>query len=134
MTSIKKRGKHLLSEIQKSAMQLVLLSEDLSLLTEIHQLASRTQACVETLNRQLAGLKKAEFSATLAHSESLAILEELVDNDAISQLEERFFAAKPEQDTGEVAVFLQQLLAKIENHYASLLESIQQLTALSDEE
>lgn len=134
MTSIKKRGKQLLAEIQESANQLVLLTGELSLFKEIHDLAQSIQVAVGTLNEELAGLKKTEFTATLVNSKALAVLDELVDDDAISALEQRLFAAQPDQENSEVGEFLQQLLGKIETRYMQLLESIQQLTAMPEEE
>ncbi|WKJ90955.1 hypothetical protein QZJ86_02185 [Methylomonas montana] len=134
MTSIKKRGKRLLTDIEESANQLALLSSDLSLLKEIYDLARGVQESIDGLNHELAGLKKAEFSTKLANSKTLADLEELVDNDAMSALEQRLFEAQPDMENSEVGLFLQQVLAKIETLYTPLLESIQQLTALPDEE
>lgn len=134
MTSIKKRGKRLLAEIQESANQLALLTSDLSMLKEIYALAREVQESVDRLNNELAGLKKAEFSAKLANSKTLAVLDELVDNDAMSALEQRLFEAQPDMENSEAGLFLQQVLAKIETLHAPLLESIQQLTALPDEE
>lgn len=134
MTSIKKRGKRLLVEIQEAAHQLALLSCDLSLLKEIFDVAQSAQAAAASLNTELAGLKKTEFCAKLASSETLSVLDELVDNDAISALEQRLFAARPDMENSEIGDFLQQLLEKIEKRYVALVESIQQLTALPDEE
>jgi len=134
MTSIKKRGKRLLAEIQESANQLALLTSDLSMLKEIYALAREVQESIDRLNNELAGLKKAEFSAKLANSKTLAVLDELVDNDAMSALEQRLFEVQPDMENSEAGLFLQQILAKIETLYTPLLESIQQLTALPDEE
>jgi hypothetical protein len=132
MTSLKKQSKRLLSEIQESANQLALLTSDLTLLEDTHELAVSLKTNVETLNRQLAGLKKAEFNASLADSEILEILDELIDNDPISTLEQRLFAAQPDHESGEVGEFFQQLLDKVEKLYTPLLSSIQQLTAMPD--
>lgn len=134
MSSIKKRGKQLMTDIQESATQLALVTGDLSLLKEIYDLARGAQASMDRLNNELAGLKKAEFRDRLANSNTLAELEELADNDAISTLEQRLFSVQPDMENSEAGLFLQQILAKIETLYTPLLESIQQLTALPDEE
>lgn len=134
MASIKKRGKHLLAEIQASADQLVFLTSDLSLLADIWELATNLQSTVTGLQTDLSGLKKNEFGPALANSEALAILEELADSDAISTLEHRLFAAQADQDQNAIGEFLQQMLEKIEKRYVRLLNSIQQLTALTDGE
>jgi len=134
MSSQKKRGKRLLADIQVSAKQLVLLTSELTLLEEVHELARNIETAVEALKQELAGLKKAEFSAALASSQILAVLDELVDGDAISALEQRLFAVQTEMESSEVGRFFQQLLEKIERLYLPLLASIQQLTALPDQE
>ncbi|MEI8571132.1 hypothetical protein U737_02470 [Methylomonas sp. LW13] len=132
MASQKKQSKRLLNDIEDSVNQLVFLTSDLSLLADTNKLALNLKTNIETLNRQLAGLKKAEFNATLAESEILEILDELIDSDPISTLEQRLFAAHADQESGEVGEFFQQLLDKIEKLYSPLLSSIQQLTAMPD--
>lgn len=132
MTSLKKQSKRLLGDIQKSANQLALLTSDLTLLEDTHEWARSLEKNIETLNQQLAGLKKAEFNATLADSEILEILDELIDSDPISALEQRLLAAQADQESGVVGEFFQQLLDKIEKLYTPLLSAIQQLTAMQD--
>ncbi len=132
MASLKKQSKRLLNDIEDSANQLVYLTSDLSLLADTNKLALSLKTNIETLNRQLAGLKKAEFNATLAESEILEILDELIDSDPISTLEQRLFAAHTDQESNEVGEFFQQLLDKIEKLYSPLLSAIQQLTAMRD--
>ncbi|WP_020484557.1 hypothetical protein [Methylomonas sp. MK1] len=132
MASLKKQSKRLLNDIQDSANHLARLTSDLTLLADTHELALSLKTNIETLNQQLAGLKKAEFNATLAESEILEILDELIDSDPISTLEQRLFAVHADQESNEVGEFFQQLLDKIEKLYSPLLSSIQQLTAMQD--
>ncbi|WP_026602344.1 hypothetical protein [Methylomonas sp. 11b] len=132
MASLKKQSKRLLKDIQDSANHLARLTSDLTLLADTHELALSLKTNIETLNQQLAGLKKAEFNATLAESEILEILDELIDSDPISTLEQRLFAVHADQESDEVGEFFQQLLDKIEKLYSPLLSSIQQLTAMQD--
>ncbi|AMK76326.1 MULTISPECIES: hypothetical protein [Methylomonas] len=132
MKSLKKQSKRLLSDIQESANQLALLTSNLTLLEDFNELALSLKTNIETLNRQLAGLKKTEYNAALADSEILEILDELIDNDPISALEQRLFAAQADQESGVVGEFFQQLLDKIEKLYTPLLSAIQQLTATQE--
>ncbi|MDT4289059.1 hypothetical protein RO575_05790 [Methylomonas sp. MO1] len=132
MASLKKQSKRLLNDIQDSANHLARLTSDLTLLADTHELALSLKTNIEALNQQLAGLKKAEFNATLAESEILEILDELIDSDPISTLEQRLFAVHADQESDEVGEFFQQLLDKIEKLYSPLLSSIQQLTAMQD--
>lgn len=133
MASIKKHSKRLLEDIQEAANSLELVSSNLDLLEEIHELALDLKTNITALNRQLAGLKKAEFAAALAKSEVMEILDELVDQDPISALEQRLFTALPDQASNEAGEYFQQLLDKIEKLYTPLLTAIQQLTAIQED-
>jgi hypothetical protein len=86
------------------------------------------------LNLQIADLKKAEFRDGIADSEALSELEELIDNDTISTLEERFFSELDNHADSGIGEFLQQLLEKIDKTHAEMLINIQNLIALLDEE
>lgn len=134
MASKKKRGKQLLQEINQLAAQLAILTAELSLLDDMHRLALDIGDNVEQLTQQLDGLKKAEFCEVLAGSEVLLSLDEIVDIDAISLLEERLLAVQPEDGEGELSLFLQQLMDKLEKHYVAMITAIQALCALPDDE
>lgn len=134
MKSLKKRGKRLLTDIKESAERIALISSDLDLLKDLHQMANEIAEHIDNLSRELSGLSKAEFAETLANAESLPALEEIVDIDAISLLEEKLFAAQADLENSEIGVFLQQLLEKVEKLHTPMLEAIQQLTALPEED
>ena len=134
MKSIKKRFKLFVSEIVESANQLAVISADLALLSEIQELAAKVLRANATLSLLGSALKKDDFVLGIADSQALAELEELIDIDAVSSLEERLFAALNNQDDQGVGEFLQQFLEKIDKSYTKMLTDIQQLTALLDEE
>lgn len=134
MKSIKKRFKSLLAEIELVAGELELMSSDLLLLDDVRQIADKILSACETLRLQAAELKKADFSEGIAGAEALSQLEEIADIDAVSLLEDRFFAELKNQADSNIGVFLQQWLDKIDERYTKLVELIQQLTALPDEE
>ena len=134
MKSIKKRFKQLLSEIAESANQLAIISADLALLNEIQQLAAKVLRANATLNLLASALKKDDFVIGIADSQALAELEELIDIDAISALEEHLFNALNNQEDHGVGEFLQQFLDKIDKNYTKMLGNIQELTALLDED
>jgi len=134
MKSIKKRFKLLLAELTDAANELALLSADLSLLQEIREIAEKVLAASLTLSQETARLNKSEFAEEIAGCEALALLEELVDNDAVSTLEDVFFAELANHADSRIGEFLQQLLDKIDKRYAKILENIQQLSALLEEE
>ena len=134
MKSIKKRFKQSLDAIEQSASELAVLSTDLELLSEIHQTAIQVSSACEALRSRVSELKKADFREGIADAEALSELDEIADTDAISALEDRFFAAQTNQADSGIGEFLQQLLDKIDKRYTKMLENIQQLSALLDEE
>ncbi|MDD1622468.1 MAG: hypothetical protein LUQ11_13415 [Methylococcaceae bacterium] len=134
MKSIKKRFKQLLAEIEQSASELAVLSADLELLSEIRRMANQVSKACEALRLETSKLKKANFSEGIADAETLAQLDEIVDIDAISALEDRFFAELQNQADSDIGEFLQQLLDKIDKCYTKMVENIQQLSALLEEE
>jgi hypothetical protein len=134
MKSIKKRFKLLLSDIVVSANQLAVISADLTLLSEIQQLAAKVLRADATLSLLISALKKDDFVIGVADSQALAELEEMIDVDAVSSLEERLFAALNNQDDHGVGEFLQQFLGKIDKTYTKMLTDIQLLTALLDQQ
>jgi hypothetical protein len=130
MKSIKKRFKLLLAELHEAAYDLALLSSDLSLLAEIQQTAHHILTAVATLNEQTVALKKEQFREHIAESRAFAELEEIIDIDLISRLEEQFFKVETNQDNSQIGQFLQQLLDKIDRRFTKITTLIQQLTAL----
>lgn len=134
MKSIKKRFKLLLTEIEQAASELALLGADLSLLSEVHQTAGKVSSACEALRLQISALKKTEFREGIADAEALFQLEEVVDSDAISALEDRFFAELDNHADSGIGEFLQQLLDKIDKRYTKMVENIQQLSALLEDE
>jgi hypothetical protein len=134
MKSIKKRFKQLLAEIEQSANKLAVLSADLELLSGIHQTADQVSSACEALRLRVSELKKTEFREGVADAEALSRLDEMVDTDAISALEDRLFAAQGNHADSGIGEFLQQLLDKIDKCYTEMVENIQQLCALLDNE
>lgn len=133
MKSIKKRFKQLLAEIDRSAQELALLSADLDLLCELRQTVDQVANACAALSAQASELKKQEFRDGIAGSDALSQLEEMIDIDAISALEDRLFAALDNHADSGIGEFLQQLLAKIDSRYTAMIENIQQLNALLEE-
>ena len=134
MKSIKKRFKLLLADIKQSADELALLSSDLPLLSNIQRIANSVLNAEKELSRKASKLDKKEFIEGIADAEELSELEAIVDIDAISGLEDRFFAELADQDGSSAGDFFQQLLEKIDKSYTRMIEDIQQLSALPDEE
>jgi hypothetical protein len=134
MKSIKKRFKLILAEINFSATELYEICADLTMLSEMQKVADAILAAEQRLRLEVSDLNKQEFREAIADSSSLAELDDMVDIDVISNLEERFFSELGDQSESGLGEFLQQLLAKIEKPYAKILAEIQQLHSLLEEQ
>lgn len=130
MKLTKKRIRGLLTDILVAAKDLQLLSSDLSLLSEVQTLANQTQEQAESLLLQLKQVKRDDLQAFAEESEALQSLDEVVDVDIISNLEDHLFTVTDSLEEGEINRLLQQLLEKLEKHHIRLLEAVQQLNAL----
>ncbi len=133
MTSIKKRSKRLLAEIQTTADRWAVLCADLDLLQGLFETASQIGDCAVKIAEQISAAHKTEAAATLTQSPDLARLADFADLDAISLLEERIFSAQANLEECEIGIFFQQLLEKSEKLYATLAGYIQQLLALAED-
>ena len=134
MNSSKKHFKQVLADIVVSANQLTILSADIGLLSEIHQLAAKVLRAESRLRLLVSALRKDDLVVGVSDSQAFAELEEMIDNDAISTLEERLFSALNNQEDHGVGEFLQQFLEKIDKNYTKMIGDIQQLTALLEED
>lgn len=133
MKSIKKRFKAELADIRHLAAELALLSGEIGVLRQLETLAVTIIDACDTLTARASELKKTEFMTGIANAEPLELLRETVDNDLISSIEDAFFAQKLAPDQHGQGDLFQQLLAKLEWRYVSLLEHIQQLLGLLDD-
>jgi hypothetical protein len=134
MKSIKKHFKQLLAEIEVAAMDLKQFSTGLTLLQGLQDFAECALSLQRILTSEAAAFKKENLLVGIADSPAMADLYELTDTDIISSLEEQFFAALNNHADSDIGVFLQQLLAKIEQSHSELISKIQALNALLEEE
>lgn len=133
MKSIKKRFKHTLAEIEQQASTLCLLTAELSLLESLYKLSSQVLQVCEQLEQQASALNKTDFIEGMAGNPGVIQLNEWVDADVMSLLEQQFFAAVDNHADSNIGEFLQQLLEKLEPRYTQMLNNIQQLSGLLDE-
>ena len=128
MKSIKKRFKLVLAEVERSAVDLRLLTDQLALLEDVAQLADRVLGVCQGLRMRASELHKAEFAMQMAADASLVELGEIVDGDWVSAIEQRFSEVCP--DEGPLREFLEQLLEKLETCHIVMIQNIQRLLAL----
>ncbi|MCQ8129255.1 hypothetical protein [Methylomonas rivi] len=122
-----------LAKVVDAANDLLLLAAEVAILEPVQEYAGCVLQACEVLERQARQLPKAGFAGRIVGNAALLSLDELVDNDVISVVEERFALALGEVAEGGVAEMMRQLLEKLEKKLALLNENIQQLGGLLNE-
>lgn len=133
MKSIKKRFRMQLAEVMAAAGALACVAEGIDLLLPADELAGEVLLACRVLEEKADGLHKSEFVAQIAGDEALLQLDEAVDYDLISYLEERFAKALEQAPVPQMDALLQQVLEKLENKQAVMNQRIQQLGSLLNE-
>ena len=133
MKSIKKRFKNKLQAIERSALELEILSADVELMEVMASLASQVLQLCEYLNARVVELSKTEFVEGIRQDERLLALDELADEDVMSVLEERFFLSLGECQASQLCEFIGQFLEKLEKSHAKMLKEIRALGGLLSE-
>lgn len=133
MKSIKKRFKNKLQAIERSALELEILSADVELMEVMASLASQVLQLCEHLNARVVELNKTEFVEAIRQDERLLALDELADEDVMSVLEERFFLSLGECQASQLGEFIGQFLEKLEKPHAKMLKEIRALGGLLSE-
>ncbi len=106
------------------------LTVDLSLLDAVSEMTAKVSKALDLLVEQGDGLTDEGFIALLSDSEAIDVLDEIVDTDAVSELEDRFFMVIGSMEDNEMGEFLTELIEKIEIRYSDLVEAIHELNAL----
>jgi hypothetical protein len=133
MKSIKKRFKNKLQAIERSALELEILSADVELMEVMASLASQVLQLCEYLNARVVESSKTEFVEGIRQDERLLALDELADEDVMSVLEERFFLSLGECQASQLGEFIGQFLEKLEKSHAKMLKEIRALGGLLSE-
>lgn len=133
MKSIKKRFRMQLAEVMEMARELSCLSEGIDLLLPADELACEILQACQALEQKADGLHKSEFAEQIAGDEALLQLDEAVDCDLISCLEERFAKALEQASMPQLDGLLQQILEKLEKKQVIMNQRIQQLGSLLNE-
>lgn len=133
MKSIKKRFRVQLSEVAEVAMELSLLAEDIVLMKSVQVLAGNVLQACQDLEHKAGQLHKLDFVEQIVGDDALLLLEEVVDKDLVSALEEMFAKAVGDANVPRINEFLQQMLDKFEKKLAVMNVRIQQLGELLNE-
>ncbi|PPD30928.1 MAG: hypothetical protein CTY19_15275 [Methylomonas sp.] len=133
MKSIKKRFRIQLSGVAEVAGELLRLSEGVDLMRPVAVLAEEVLQTCQGLDRKAENLHKLEFVEQMSGDDALLHLDEVVDNDLISSLEEQFAKVLGEAPAPPIETLLQQILDKLEKKLAIMSQCIQQLGGLLNE-
>ncbi|MDO9142135.1 MAG: hypothetical protein Q7U38_17580 [Methylobacter sp.] len=129
--TIKAKHQRCLHELKDAVNEFLLLTEDLALLKSAHETVqeiAQAVAAVQQLLRQ--NLVANKLVKAVSESEAAALLDEIVDTDVISELEEDWLAAADGIENSEVTQFLAEMMDKVERKYNLLLEKAHTYNAL----
>lgn len=130
MKSVKKRFKMALAEVDKVAYELQLLTADIVLLEPIQAIVASVSRQCKNVERRVKQAHKVGFAEQMLQDDALLQLEELVDSDVMSVLEQRLSSALGGTGEAQMLDMTMQLLEKLEKKWVLLNESIQRLGGL----
>jgi len=130
MASIKQQVDSQLVNLKLANQALYELTVELNLLNAISNMTVNVSAALEILSKQNINSTDDNLVALLADSDAIEILDEIVDNDCMSELENHFFTAIDNMEDNIMGDFLSELIEKIELRYTALISAIHELNAL----
>ena len=123
----------LLVALKKEAQDLYILCEGLSLLDDVTEMSLKvSQAVSEMSDNCEKFLSESELIDQIADSELIELLDEIVDIDVMSELENRILNVQKNIQDPVVNEFFGQLIEKIELRYTCLIETVHKFNALFD--
>jgi hypothetical protein len=129
--TIKAKHELRLSELKKAAAEFLELTENLALFQAISEKAQDIAQAADELQQLLQqGLTAAKLVKALSATEAAALLDEIVDADAVSELESYILSAAEGIEDAEVTQFLTEIMDKVELKYNRLLEKAHAYNAL----
>ncbi|MDO9047230.1 MAG: hypothetical protein Q7U66_05760 [Methylobacter sp.] len=129
--TIKAKHELRLYELKKAVNDFLELSENLTLLQAINEKAQEMAQAVDVLQQLLQqGLAENALVKAINASEAAALLDEIVDADAVGELEAYMLSAAEGIEDAEVTQFLTEVMDKVERKYNLLLEKAHAYNAL----
>ena len=124
-----------LIEIRQTAAELYRFTEKLTLLKMVHHVAIQVIKSVDNLQKELKKpLTGVDLFVTLESSKSVLFLEEVVDADTMSDLEDYILSFTKKLDDEDLTQFLSEVMDKVETKYNSMLEKTHEFNALIKDE
>lgn len=129
--TIKAKHELRLYELKKAVNEFLEFTENLTLLQGVHEKAQEMAQAVDELQQVLQqGLVAAKLVKALSATEAARLLDEIVDADAVSELESYMLSAAEGIEDAEVTQFLTEVMDKVELKYNRLLEKAHAYNAL----
>jgi hypothetical protein len=129
--TIKAKHELRLYELKKAVNEFLEFTENLTLLQGVHEKAQEMAQAVDELQQVLQqGLVAAKLVKALSATEAARLLDEIVDADAVSELECYMLSAAEGIEDAEVTQFLTEVMDKVELKYNRLLEKAHAYNAL----
>lgn len=129
--SIKAKHELRLYELKKAVNEFLEFTENLTLLQAVNETVQEMARVVEMFQQVLKqGLAANKLAKAMADSEAAALLDELVDADAVSELEAYMLSAAETVENAEITQFLTEVMDKVEHKYNLLLEKAHAYNAL----
>jgi hypothetical protein len=124
-----------LVEIRQAAAELYRFTEKLTLLKMVHHVAIQVIKSVDNLQKELKKpLTGADLFVALESSKSVLFLEEVVDADTMSDLEDYILSFTKKLDDEDLTQFLSEVMDKVETKYNSMLEKTHEFNSLIKDE
>ncbi|HEY8099035.1 MAG TPA: hypothetical protein VIE65_23475 [Methylobacter sp.] len=129
--TIKAKHELRLYELKKAVNEFLEFTENLTLFQAINEKAQEMAQAVEELQQLLQqGLAASKLVKALSATEAAVLLDEIVDADAVSELESYMLSAAEGIEDAEVTQFLTEVMDKVELKYNRLLEKAHAYNAL----
>lgn len=129
--TIKAKHELRLYELKKAVNDFLEFTENLTLLQAINEKAQEMVQAIDVLQQLLQqGLAANKLVKALNATEAATLLDEIVDADAVSELEAYMLSAAEGIEDAEVTQFLTEVMDKVERKYNLLLEKAHAYNAL----
>ncbi|MDI1229892.1 MAG: hypothetical protein PSU93_01935 [Methylobacter sp.] len=129
--AIKAKHELRLYELKKAVNDFIEFTENLTLLQSVNEKAREMAQAVDMLQQLLQqGLDANKLVSAVNASEASTLLDEIVDADAVSELEAYMLSAAEGIEDAEVTQFLTEVMDKVERKYNLLLEKAHAYNAL----
>lgn len=129
--TIKAKHELRLYELKKAVNDFIEFTENLTLLQSVNEKAREMVQAVDMLQQLLQqGLDANRLVKAVNASEASTLLDEIVDADAVSELEAYMLSAAEGIEDAEVTQFLTEVMDKVERKYNRLLEKAHAYNAL----